>query len=157
MKSKLRYYYVICLLSTVIFASSVKAQQSTTDNRPGNSVVADSTSMANDGDKTIYTKTEVEATVDKKIWRRHLESRLMEPIINAAKGGMQPGKYTVNVQFIIEKDGSLSDVKALNDPGFGLAKSAVKVVQTSPKWTAAEQNGKKVRSYHTQPIFFFIQ
>lgn len=157
MKSKHRYNLSTCLLLTLFFASSLKAQQSTTDSRPTNAVVADSTSMATDGDKTIYTKTEVAATVDKKLWRRHLEFRLGEPTINAMKDGIQPGKYTVDVRFVVEKDGSVSEAKALNDPGYGLAKSAVKVVQTGPKWTAAEQNGKKVRSYHTQPISFFIQ
>jgi hypothetical protein len=157
MKSKRRCYFVTCLLYIGFFTTSVKAQQSTTDSRPINSVVADSNSTATNGDNTIYTKTEVEATVDKQLWRRHLESRLAGPTINAMKEGIQPGKYIVTLQFVVEKDGSISAVKALNDPGYGLAKGAVKVLQTGPRWTAAEQNRKKVRSYHTQPISFFIQ
>ena len=113
--------------------------------------------MEYEDDNTIYTSTEVAATVDDKLWRRHLESRLGEPTMDAMKNGIKPGKYTVNVQFVVEKDGRISEVKALNDPGYGLAKSGIKIVQSGPKWTAAEQNGKKVRSYHTQPISFFIQ
>lgn len=156
MKSSRRYFST-CLLATLLLGTSVKGQQSTGNSQSATSVVTDSASMANTRDNAVYTKAEVEASVDKKLWRRHLESWLGEPIVNAMKDGIRPGRYTVNVQFVVEKDGSITDVKALNDPGYGLAKSAVKVVQTGPKWTAAEQNGRKVRSYHTQPISFFIQ
>jgi hypothetical protein len=157
MKSNHCYCLFTGLLLALFFASPVKAQQGTYGSPPSNTVAADSTSMANDDDNTIYTTTEVAATIDKKTWRRHLESRLGEPTINAMKDGIQSGKYTVNVRFVVEKDGRISDVKALNDPGYGLARSAVKVLQTGPKWTAAERNGKKVRSYYTQPISFFIE
>jgi len=57
----------------------------------------------------------------------------------------------------VEKDGHVSEAKALNDPGYGLANRAVEVVQTGPPWTAAEQDGKKIRTYQTQPISFLIQ
>jgi protein TonB len=70
---------------------------------------------------------------------------------------MKPGTYIVQVKFLVEKDGSISDVHALNDPGYGLAKAAEKVLRTSPRWSPGEQNGRKVRSYHTQPITFMIQ
>jgi protein TonB len=62
----------------------------------------------------------------------------------------------VNVRFLVEKDGSISSAKAMKDIGFGLAKGAEKVVKSGPKWTAGEQNGIKVRSYHTQPIYFVV-
>lgn len=104
----------------------------------------------------IFEKVEIEARVNMAQWRRHLENQLQRPIENAAADGMKPGKYTVNVRFLVEKDGSISDVKALNDPGYGLARSAVDVVKRGPKWTPGEQNGQKVRSYHTQPITFVI-
>ena len=70
---------------------------------------------------------------------------------------MKAGTYVVNVRFLVEKDGNISYADALNDPGYGLAKAAVKVLNTGPKWTPGEQNGQKVRSYHTQPITFVIQ
>jgi periplasmic protein TonB len=156
MKSKPFYYLLTPLFSTLLFASSLKAQ-TIADSLPAYSVGVDTTSTAKEGESTIYTKTDVKATIDLKQWRRHLESRLGAPIINAMKAGMPPGLYTVQVQFVVEKDGHISEVKAMNDPGYELGKSAVKVVQTGPRWTAAEQNGKKVRSYHTQPISFLIQ
>ena len=69
---------------------------------------------------------------------------------------MKAGQYIVNVRFLVERDGSISDVKALNDPGYGLGAASVKVVRTGPKWKAGEQNGRKVRSYQTQPLTFVI-
>lgn len=74
----------------------------------------------------------------------------------AAKKKMKTGQYTVAVRFLVEKDGTLSDVTALNDPGYDLAKAAVTVIKTGPSWRAGSVGSKKVRSYHTQPITFQI-
>ena len=105
----------------------------------------------------IFHKVEIEASVDQKQWIRHLQSQLQRYIEDAAANGMDPGTYTVQVRFLVEKDGSITDVQSLNDPGFGLAKAAVDVLKKGPRWTAGIQNGKPVRSYHTQPITFMVQ
>ena len=104
----------------------------------------------------IFEKVEIEASVDPRQWRRHLESQLQRYIEDAASQGMSPGQYTVQVRFLVEKDGSITDVKSLNDPGYGLGKGAEEVVRRGPKWSPGEQNGRKVRSYHTQPITFVV-
>jgi protein TonB len=104
----------------------------------------------------VFEKVEIEASVDTKQWRRHLESQLQRYIEDAASQGMNPGQYTVQVRFLVEKDGSITDVKSLNDPGYGLGKGAEDVVKRGPKWSPGEQNGRKVRSYHTQPITFVV-
>ena len=41
--------------------------------------------------------------------------------------------------------------------GYGLGKAAVDVVKKGPRWNPGIQNGKQVRSYHTQPITFVVQ
>lgn len=105
----------------------------------------------------IFTKVEIEAQVDQKSWIRWLQSQLQRYIEDAASNGMEPGTYTVQVKFLVERDGSIADVHALNDPGFGLGKAAETVVKKGPKWSPGIQNGKQVRSYHTQPITFVIQ
>jgi protein TonB len=104
----------------------------------------------------IFTKVEIEAKVDPRQWKRHLESQLQRYIEDAASQGMAPGQYTVQVRFLVERDGSIADVQSLNDPGYGLGKGAVEVVKRGPKWEAGIQNGRPVRSYHTQPITFVI-
>jgi TonB-dependent SusC/RagA subfamily outer membrane receptor len=58
--------------------------------------------------------------------------------------------------FIVEKDGTLSGVKALKDLGYGSAEEAVRVLKLSPKWHAGAQNGKAVRVQYTVPIQFAL-
>lgn len=99
---------------------------------------------------------EVQATVNINLWRSHLQRQLERYIEDAANAGMAAGQYTVRVKFVVEKDGSITDVKALNDPGYNLAKGAEEVLKKGPKWIAGQQNSKKVRSYHTQPITFVV-
>ena len=104
----------------------------------------------------VFTKVEIEARVDIKMWRRHLETNLQRYIEDARDAGMAPGQYTVNVRFLVERDGSVTDVQALTDPGYGLSKGAVDVLRKGPKWTPGVQNGRNVRSYQTQPITFLL-
>lgn len=111
---------------------------------------------AEEDEHKIFEKVEIEARVPAAQWRRHLERHLVRYIEEAAYEGMSPGTYTVRVRFLVEKDGSIGRVKALNKPGYGLARGAEEVVKSGPRWIAAEQNGRKVRSYHTQPITFVI-
>lgn len=58
----------------------------------------------------------------------------------------------VYVTFVIEKDGSLTNIKVLKDIGNGTGKEAIRVLELSPKWIPGEQNGKKVRCTYTLPI-----
>ncbi|GAB2694877.1 M56 family metallopeptidase [Mucilaginibacter koreensis] len=62
----------------------------------------------------------------------------------------------VIVTFIVEKDGSLSDVKAVRGPGYGLDEEAVRAVSNSSKWAAGRQNGRPVRTQYTVPIQFSL-
>jgi protein TonB len=144
---------VATLFCTILLTTAATAQAPKDEVLVRTSV--DTTTEKN-SEKLVFTKVDVEAKVDMQQWRLHLESNLMGPIEKAAKKGMKPGTYTVNVRFLVEKDGSISDVRALNDPGYGLAAASEKVVRTGPKWIAGEQNGRKVRSYHTQPMTFVI-
>ncbi|MBO9200475.1 MULTISPECIES: energy transducer TonB [Niastella] len=62
---------------------------------------------------------------------------------------------TVVVQFIVDKEGNVSEVQALSGPE-ELRSEAVRVIKKSGKWTPAVQNGHKVKSYKRQPIGFKI-
>ncbi|WP_264553719.1 energy transducer TonB [Flavobacterium sp. N2038] len=61
-------------------------------------------------------------------------------------------KGKVYATFIIEKDGSLSDIKILRDIGFGTGAEAIRVLKNSPKWTPGKQNNKVVRVLYSMPI-----
>jgi protein TonB len=58
----------------------------------------------------------------------------------------------VYVTFVVEKDGSLTDIKVVRDIGFGTGKEAIRVLKSCPKWNPGEQNGKKVRVLYSLPI-----
>lgn len=65
----------------------------------------------------------------------------------------EPGlKGRVMMSFVVEKDGSLTDIKVIRDVGFGSGKEAERVLRKSPRWVPAEQNGKKVRCSYIIPI-----
>lgn len=61
-------------------------------------------------------------------------------------------KGKVYVTFVVEKDGSLTDIKVIRDIGYGTGKEAIRVLNKCPKWIPGEQNGKKVRVLYSLPI-----
>jgi len=60
----------------------------------------------------------------------------------------------VLVTMTIEKDGSLTDIKAIRDIGYGSAEEAIRVLKLSPKWEPGRQDGQPVRMRYTLPIIF---
>ncbi|HET8860763.1 energy transducer TonB [Marivirga sp.] len=62
----------------------------------------------------------------------------------------------VYVQFVIERDGSLTDVKAVKGIGGGCDEVAVEVVKNAPKWIPGKQRGRAVRSQRVIPIRFVL-
>jgi protein TonB len=103
-----------------------------------------------------FTKVEVEASFKggEGAWRKYLERNLnaSAPVDN----GANPGSYTVVVQFIVDKEGNISDVKALTNHGYGMEDEAVRVIKRGPKWEPAIQNGRQVKAYRKQPITFVV-
>ncbi|MBS1772795.1 MAG: energy transducer TonB [Bacteroidetes bacterium] len=62
----------------------------------------------------------------------------------------------VLVQFVVTDKGTITDVKAINNPrlGYGLEEEAIRVIKAMPNWKPGKQNGKAVDVYYTQPIRF---
>lgn len=60
----------------------------------------------------------------------------------------------VIVRFVIEKDGSINEVKIMEGIGYGCDREAVRVLKASPKWNPGLLDGKPVRVYYTMPITF---
>lgn len=61
-------------------------------------------------------------------------------------------KGKVFIQFVIEIDGSLSDIKVMRDIGYGTGMEALRVLALSPKWKPGIQDGKPVRVLYSLPI-----
>jgi periplasmic protein TonB len=60
----------------------------------------------------------------------------------------------VFVEFVVDKDGSITDVKAIKGIGAGCDEEAVRVVQAQPKWNPGKQRGRPVRVRMVLPIVF---
>ncbi len=105
----------------------------------------------------IFDKVEIEAAFpggDGK-WRQYLEKNANGQV--ASDNGAPEGTYTTVVQFVVDKDGNISDVRALTSHGYGMEEEAMRVIRKGPKWTPAVQNGRQVKAYRKQPITFQVQ
>ena len=63
----------------------------------------------------------------------------------------------VLLMFVIEKDGSLTNIQVLQTPDNSLSDEAIRILKTSPKWTPGKQRNQAVRVKYTLPIDFRIQ
>jgi protein TonB len=105
-----------------------------------------------DYDKT-FVKVEIESEYPggAAAWLRYLNKSFHYPddgLNNQIEG-------TVMIQFIVDKDGNVSDVEAISGPTEGgLRQEAVRVIRKSGLWIPAIQNGRKVKSYKRQPVIF---
>ncbi len=88
-------------------------------------------------------------------WRAFLERNLNAevPINNNAPAG----RYSVVIQFVVDKNGNVSDVTALTSHGYGMEEEAIRVLRKATKWEPAIQNGNQVKAYRRQPITFDVQ
>lgn len=82
-----------------------------------------------------------------------LAEHIKYPVV-AAENGIQ-GR--VVVQFVVEKDGSVSQVKVVRGVDPSLDKEAQRVISSMPKWIPGKQNGVSVRSRFTVPVTFRLQ
>jgi periplasmic protein TonB len=64
---------------------------------------------------------------------------------------------TVYATFVVEIDGSVTDVRILRGIGGGCDEEAVRVIQAMPRWNPGMQRGKPVRVQFTMPIRFTLQ
>lgn len=87
-------------------------------------------------------------------WQKYLERNLNSNV--PVDNGAPPTRYTVVVSFLVDKNGNISEVKAENDPGYGTAEEAVRVIKKGPAWTPAVQNGRNVIYRQRQSITFQV-
>ena len=82
-----------------------------------------------------------------------LSSNIKYPVV-AEENGVQ-GR--VIVTFVVERDGSITDVKVVKSVDPSLDKEAVRVTKAMPKWIPGKQNGSAVRVKYTLPVTFRLQ
>jgi protein TonB len=109
-----------------------------------------------DDDNKIFDKVEVEASFPggEGKWRQYLERNCNGQV--ASDEGAPEGNYTTVVQFVVDKEGNISDVKSLTNLGYGMEGEAMRVIKKGPNWKPANQNGRAVKAYRKQPITFVV-
>ncbi len=63
----------------------------------------------------------------------------------------------MTLRFVIERDGSLTNIETINSPDKSLTDEAVRVLKTSPKWSPGKQRNKPVRVFYILPVDFVLQ
>ena len=84
---------------------------------------------------------------------KYISSNIKYPTISQETGSQ--GK--VIVQFVVDKDGTISNPEVVRGVDPYLDKEAIRVISSMPKWTPGMQNGKKVRVKFTVPVSFRLQ
>lgn len=85
-------------------------------------------------------------------WTKFIQKNLRYPYM-AQDAGIQ-GKVFLN--FVVEKDGSITDVTVSRGIGYGCDDEAVRVIKKSPRWIAGRQNNQTVRVRYSMPISYML-
>jgi protein TonB len=103
---------------------------------------------------TVFKKVAKESTFKGGIngWTNFLQSTLVYP----RKAARKKVEGVVVLQFIVDERGDIHDAEILSGDPL-LSGAALDVIRQSPRWTPAELNGEKVKSYKKQPIAFRLQ
>ena len=83
----------------------------------------------------------------------YLGNNIKYPVV-AQENGVQ-GRVVIS--FVVEKDGSITDVKVARSVDPSLDKEATRVVKSMPRWIPGRQNGSAVRVKYTVPVAFRLQ
>ena len=84
---------------------------------------------------------------------KYLSTHIKYPVV-AEENGIQ-GR--VICTFVVERDGSITDVKVVKSVDPSLDKEAMRVLKSMPKWIPGKQNGSAVRVKYTVPVTFRLQ
>ncbi len=103
-------------------------------------------------DITDFTKVEVlpQFHGGQEGWGDYVKTNLKYP--EEAKKNRITGR--VIMSFVVDKTGSLEDIKVLRGVEKSLDDEALRILKTSPKWKPGIQNGRPVKVAYTMPIFF---
>ena len=136
--------FLFCLL----FSVAVKSQQTKTPE----SFIAGAPGT----DTSILSKVEIEASFPgaADAWRNYLMKNLKAN--TPVKRKAPAGTYQVIVMFIVSKDGSIKDVVAETNHGYGMEEEVIRIIKKGPKWIPASQDGITVNAYRRQPVTFAV-
>jgi len=140
-------------LMVVIDSEDIRGGESPKIEKPREEELVEEESL--EGEETVYVFVEEEASFPggEEALFDYIAKNLQDPL--KGRDGMVTG--TVVVKFVVEKDGTLTNVQLLRDIGMGCGKEAVRMVKGMPKWIPGKNNGKAVRSIYTLPVNFDLK
>lgn len=112
------------------------------------------TDANSDTTKRLFESVEKEAAYPggEKAWRKFLERNLNPGV--PVKNGAPNGRYVVIVQFVVNKEGHVVDIKPLTKEGYGMEEEVVRAMSKSGIWSPAINYGKLVNAYRKQSFTF---
>jgi hypothetical protein len=102
----------------------------------------------------LQVETEAKFPGGRAAWQKFISASIKK-VIDSLQEENKPG--TCVVQFIVDAEGNLSEVKPLTMEGTLFAKTVTDAIKNGPKWIPAMQNGHKVKAYRRQPVTFQIE
>ena len=112
----------------------------------------EATSNATDNDTTIYTVVEKAPSFPRG--ETAMFMFLGQNIRYPQRASEDGYSGTVYVRFVVETDGTLTNIEVVKGVGGGCSEEAVRVVKMMPNWIPGENGGKKVRTSFTLPVKF---
>jgi antitoxin component YwqK of YwqJK toxin-antitoxin module len=105
-------------------------------------------------DASLCLEKEAYFPGDESRWRIFLQRNLNPNV--AVKNGAPEGTYMVVAQFVVDKTGQVTEIKALTQFGFGMEDEVIRILRKSPSWVPAIQFGRNVKAYRRQPVTFVV-
>lgn len=108
-------------------------------------------------DGNTFERVEIEASFPggDNAWRKYLEKNLDGTVPTRRKA--PAGTYTVVIQFVVDKTGAVTQIKALTDHGYGMEEEVINLLKKAPRWEPAVQSGRVVKAYRKQPVTFMVE
>lgn len=140
---KLSTILLFLLISNISFAQEEVVLQT----------VRDTTTQVNDSDEVFVFVTDGPEFIGGEEARiKYLQKNIKYPEM-AKESGIQG---TVYITFVVEKDGSITNVKVLRGIGGGCDTESVRIIKKMPKWKPGMVKGKAVRVQYNMPIRYVL-
>lgn len=154
LQSKLRTISAICFDDRPV---DISRRAGGDERPPGEDDIPVSNTTPNDDPNKVYETYDIQKLPSfpggESAMQTYLRTNIVYPI-EALMGNIQG---TVALIFVVQKDGSITDIKIIKDPGGGCGAESVRLVQNMPKWIPGEANGNPVAVKYTLPVRFRLQ
>jgi TonB family protein len=108
-------------------------------------------------DNTIYSLAQIETQPIPKKGLKDFTTHIQKTLKYSEEAVKNKVDGRIFIEFVIEKDGKISDIKLLKGLGYGLDEEAIRVISNYGNWIPGQQRGKKVRVRYSLPIMISLK